>query len=225
MTKNIIFSLGQLTPFFSKERGRKGQMFVIGAILILIGLIVLKNLLGVYSTAEEKRYQESVILDKHLRNVRDEYKYIIATASMQNDANASGISYLSNFSSLIRNDMDSKIVYMFIFANGTTQKFSVNVGNFVNDKINVTVNATNSNPNGYVYGGMDDKTNLTREFNATINGTINVTLKYLHRNINFTETVPMNVSTKNLAAGFFDITLVGSDIYVRTKETYNRSFG
>ena len=221
MEKIIICSFGRTCHFSFKKRGRKGQMFVIGAILILIGLIVLKNLLGVYSTAEEKRYQESVILDKQLRNIRDEYKYIIATASMQNDANASGISYLSNFSSLIRNDMNGRIVYMFIFANGTTQKFSVNVGNFVNDKINVTVNATSSNPNGYVYGSMDDKANLTKEFNATINGTINVTLKYLYRNINFTEMVPVNVSTKSRAAGFFDITLEGSDIYVRSKETYS----
>ncbi len=225
MEKTVMFFFTQLALSFSKRKGSKGQMFVIGAILIVIGLIMLKNLLGIYSTAEEKRYQESIIIDKQLRNVKDEYKYIVATAAVQADANASGISYLSNFSNFIRNDFDSKIVYMFVYANGTTQRFSITVGNFIDDKINVTVNATNSNPAGYLYGNMNDKTNLTREFNATINGTINVTLTYIYRSGNFTERIPVNVSTRNLAAGFFDISLEDSSLYIRSKETYNWTYG
>ncbi len=121
---------------------QKGQMFLIGSIMVLIGLIMLKNLLAVYTTVEETRFQETNIIDKQLSNVVNEYENIIGLASLNGYDN--GVSYLSNFSGFLRNDIDSEILYSFVFANGTTQRYNVTIGNYLGDKINLTVNVTDS---------------------------------------------------------------------------------
>lgn len=200
---------------------RSGQMFVIAAIIILVGLIMLKNLLAVYSTMEEKRSVESDMLDKQLKNIRGEFRYIAGIASLQADANASGIAYLSNFSGFLRSDADIRILYLFAFANGTSQKYSITIGNYLKDNINATVNVTGSTSAGYYFGTINDETNITTAFQSTA-GTVNITLAYSYRNQNITERLPLSVSG-NSVAGFFDITLEDG-MTVRSKDVYNRSW-
>ena len=76
----------------------KGQFFILSAIFILIGLIMLKSLLGVYVTVEEKRKQESDIHDKQLRNIKSEYENTLAIASLQPVPSTNGAEYLYNLS-------------------------------------------------------------------------------------------------------------------------------
>lgn len=198
----------------------KGQMFLIASILIIIALIALKNLFGIYATAEEKRFGESSQLDKELRNVKNEYRYILEVAALQNDANASGIDYLYNFSNLLRND-NAKTLYLFVFNNGSNQRFSATVGNFLNDKINVTLNATNADSLGFNFV-VNDKKNVTKIFQASINGTVNLTLKY-ERQENTTEEFKITTN-KNQVFGFFDIQLEDSRLFLRSKDVYNWSW-
>ena len=156
--------------------GKKGQLFIAGAIIILVGLILLKSLF-VYSSVEEKRFLESSLLERYSGNIMNEYENIAGLATMQSDVNRSGIDYLSNFSFFITDAMRSKILYAFVFVNSNS--YSVTVGNFLGDKINLTINATDSTPGCYHIGVMNHKTNQTREFIADINGTVELTFGYV----------------------------------------------
>ena len=198
----------------------KGQFFIISALFILIGLIMLKSLLGVYVTVEEERKQETAIQDKQLRNIKSEYEYTIGIASLQSSVNESGISNLYNLSSLMKSITGSKSLYLFIFVNGSTQKYSVTIGNFLGDKINANLSATNSVPSGYSIGDINSSVNVTRGFQADINGTIYVNITYIRQGSKTIETIPVQVSN-NSVSGFFDITLEDRDLIVRSKDTCN----
>ena len=208
-----------------KERGvplysSKGQLFIVGAIIVLVGFIMLHNLFT-YSSIEEKRFLESSLLDKYSGNVVNEYKNIVGLSSMQSNINKSGIDYLSNFSFFIRDGIESRILYVFVFLNSS--KYSVTVGNFLDDKINATISATDSTPDGYSIGVLDDKTNQTREFITNTNGTIELTLTYNKMGVEFNETIPIR-SGNNFVQGFFDISLEEDDIFLRKIGMYNRTW-
>lgn len=198
----------------------KGQLFLIASIFVLIGLIMLKNLLGIYSTIEEKGSLESLLFDKELRNLMNEYKNIVATASLKSDV---GADYLSNFSSFIRNEMNSKILYSFVFMNSSSKNYSVTIGNFLNDKINVTLSATNATPANSIIGIMNDKTNATREFTSNINGTVQLTLIYEKEGQTFEERIAIR-SDHNYVTGFFDLVIAEDESFVRMRDGYNRTW-
>ena len=197
---------------------RFGQMSIIAAVFIVIGLILLKNLLGIYATLEEKRMQEANIVSKNLGNIKGEYGNMAAMPSL----NSSVMEYLYNFTDLIRGDMDASILYLYVFSNASAQRYSVTLGNFMKGRINATVNATGTT---YEFGVMSDKRNSTTDFSFTADGTVNVTLQYAINGANVTEEFRVPVSTtRNSAFGFFDIQLTVADITVRSKEIFNRSW-
>lgn len=201
----------------------KGQMFIIASILALVAMVTLKNLLGIYATFEEKRFSEAFTLDKDLNNLKSEYRYLVGLASLRGDANQSGISNMYNFSNFTTSDMDAKVLYAYVFGNGSTQRYSITVGNFINDEINITLNATNATPRGYAFT-LNSRQNTTQEFNSSINGTVNITLRYTQPSENITEQFPVQISTSNIVAGFFDITVFSASQFVRSKSIYNRTW-
>lgn len=197
---------------------RLGQMSIIAAVFIVIGLILLKNLLGIYATLEEKRLQEANIVSKQLDNIKGEYRNIAGLPSL----NSSVMEYLYNFTELIRGDMDASILYLYVFSNASAQRYSVTLGNFMKGMINATVNATGTT---YAFGIMNDRRNSTTDFSFTADTSINMTLRYAMSGANITEEFRVPVSTaRNSAFGFFDIQLKTADIAVRSKEIYNRSW-
>ncbi len=228
MRKNKIITKGKRDQGREKTVGfvlSKGQMFLIGAILIIIGLVLLRNLLGVFTTAQEEEAGESIIADAELRNIKNEYNYLIGIASRSNlIPNVSAINNLYNMSDLLRNNKNVKILYMLAFVNGTNQRYTVTVGNFLNDNINATVNVTNSSTAGFYFGKINDKTNVTAEFLPTSNVTITVTLNYALQDSNITEIMKANIGTMNHFSLFYDIMLEGSDFAVRTKDVYNTTW-
>ncbi|MFH0832697.1 MAG: hypothetical protein V1900_03200 [Candidatus Aenigmatarchaeota archaeon] len=197
----------------------KGQMFLVAAILVVIALVALKNLFGIYATTEEKRFGESSLLDKQMKNLKNEFRAVVGVAALQNDANVSGINHLYNFSNLIKSD--AKLLYVFVFNNATSQRFAATIGNFLNDKINVTLNATDSGL-GYNFV-VDDEKNITKIFQSTINGTVNLTFIYEIRGENVTEAFRITTD-KNLVFAFFDVQLEDSRALVRSKDIYNWSW-
>jgi hypothetical protein len=208
-----------------RERGvkKKGQMFIIAAIIILVGLVEIRGLLGLYATFEEKRSEETFVLDKQVKNMRSEFAYTLGIATLQSDANLSGIRFLYNFSNFTAADAGAKLLYAFVFANSSTQRFGVTVGNFLKDTINITINATNSTPAGYSFA-VNDKINASREFQSNINGTVNITLTYSYQNENITERFPIIASAQRFASVFVDATLEISGEFIRSKEFYNRTW-
>ncbi len=195
---------------------KKGQLFIVGSIIFVIGFIFLSNLF-VYTEIEEKRFLEGIIIDRYSDNVMNQYKNIIGLSSMQADVNGSAINYLSNFSLFIRER--GRVLYVFTYSNAS--KYSVTVGNFLDDMINVTINASNSVPSGYFIGIMDDKTYQTVEFTAT--GSAELTLTYNKMGNEFNETMLVTAGS-NFVQGFFDITLEQDDVLIRRIGTYNRTW-
>ena len=198
-------------------------MFIIASILMLVSMVALKNLLGIYATFEEKRFSESFTLDKELNNLRSEYRYLAGLTSLQGNVNLTGINHLYNFTNFTTSGIDAKVLYLYIFNNGSTQRYSVTAGNFIDDEINITLNATSSTPPGFLFT-LGSRANATREFNASINGTVNITLRYTQQTANITEIFPVQISTANMVAGFFDITLSSGTQFVRSKSIYNRTW-
>ncbi len=196
----------------------KGQVFLIGAIIIVISIVLLRNLYGIYDTLEEKRWVESVNADQKLKNIVKEYKYAagISTAKWPIDAD-----YLREFSVYLRNDTDLSVLYLFSYSNGT--RYDVTLGNFLGARINATVNVTQSAPLYHDFGIVEDKTNVTTSFVSDINGTIAITLSYTLANDRVTENILLTIAN-NSASAVFDAKIKENDIMVRSKEIFNRTW-
>jgi hypothetical protein len=197
----------------------KGQMFFIAAIFMVIGFVLLRGILSLPEISQEKAFHESSYLDRNMHNLVNEYNHVAGAASMVN-VNTSA-SQFYNFSSYVRGELDSRILYVFIISNGTSRNFSATIGNFLQGNISGTISFTGSTPAaaGFV---MSDRTNLTYYFNST-GSWINVTLLYTNSGQTTTERFYFN-SSVNYAAAFSDISLSENDFFIRTKDYYNRTW-
>ncbi|MBI2173509.1 MAG: hypothetical protein HYT73_04890 [Candidatus Aenigmarchaeota archaeon] len=208
----------------TKKNGRKGQMFLIAMVFILIGFFTVRSIIDIYDVFEEKRTQDIKIEDLQLRNIMKEYGYAAGIATMQPDANRSAQDYLFNLSSFIRNTRDARILYAIAYANGSTGKYSVTVGNFLDENINGTVSGTNSVPASQQFI-ITDRKNVTYEFNFTANGTVELNITYTTGSIDTKELLNVTVQDPGLFIEILsDVTLGGSDIKLRSKEIYNRTW-
>ena len=201
----------------------KGQMFIIASVLVLVGLVLIFNILGVQTITEEKRSQDSRLADKIARNIMAEYMFLTGTATAKQEVNKSAADFAANFSAYIRSEMPSNVFYAIAFVNGTNQRYSLNVGNYLNRRINITVNATDSTPLGN-NAFLDDMKNSTFHFSSSINGTINVTINYRAGNTDVTEKFGINSSAKNFIRAFFDVTVIDGSSQINIKDTYNRTW-
>ncbi|MBI5347019.1 MAG: hypothetical protein HZB66_00215 [Candidatus Aenigmarchaeota archaeon] len=196
----------------------KGQVFLIGAIIILIAIVLLKNLYSIYDTLEEKRWVESGDIEKKIKNIIREYGYSAGIATVQKSVNAE---YLNELSVFLGNDTDIESLYIFAYANGT--RYDVTVGNFLGERINATVNATNSTPASYAFGVLEDKTNLTASFVSGINGSITLTLSYTAENKIVNENIILAIANNSMVS-FFDVKLKENDLWLRSKDVFNRTW-
>jgi len=121
-----------------KEKKQKGQMFIIAAIFMIVAIVMIKNSIGTSAIQEESRFQASNTADRTIENVRSEYSRIAALAQFSSQTGG----YLQDFSSEIRHDMDSRIFYVLVLTNGTTQDCNVTTGNYLGEGMNVSVNAS-----------------------------------------------------------------------------------
>ena len=195
----------------------KGQMFMIAAIFMIVGFVLLKNLLSLPEISQAKAFQDTSYLDKNLENVHDEFAYLTGAASLQSDVNRSGGEYFYNFSRYISGEFDARILYVFIFSNGTTSNFSATVGNFARNNISGTFNVTGSTPPGRTFA-LNHTRDAALEFNTT-SGWINVTLNYTIQNRETVERFSFNASTRNYAIGFFDVSFQERGFFSKFKST------
>ncbi|MDI6720995.1 MAG: hypothetical protein QMD85_01300 [Candidatus Aenigmarchaeota archaeon] len=202
----------------------KGQMFLIATILILVTFFALRNMLDVYDVFEEKRSQEIKTENFQIRNMVKEYEYTAGIASMQPDVNRTAQDYLFNFSTFIRDVSDVKVLYVFVYSNSTTGKYSVVIGNFLSDNVNGTINATNSQPSSFQFL-LRNKRDITKEFNFTVNGSAELNLTYTTKNEVRRDTMNITLQSPGYFASLLtDITAEGNDIKVRYKDIYNRTW-
>jgi hypothetical protein len=201
----------------------RGQMFIIAAIFMVLGLVLIFNVLGVSFITEEKRFQEGRSLDKTAKNLLGEFRFAAGVATIKPVPNSSAADILYNFSSYIRDELDTEILYAFAFVNGTNQLYSINVGNFLDDTINISVNVTGSTPSSR-NATIDDRKSDNFTFAASGQGVINVTLHYSLGNSNVLERFAINASAKNFLKAFFDVKLKDGASFIRAKEEYNRTW-
>jgi len=193
--KRLDYGCGKSTK--DGEKMRKGQMFLAGTIVLIVGMILLKNVIEIYDITEEKRHIETIIIDKQLKNIMHEYENII------NIAKESCQNYLYNFSYYLKSEMYHRIKILYVFIDD----MNVTVGNFLGERINLTINNVN-----FVLNDGEQASNL---FSFA-----NITLSYQYRNDNITEIIPIE---PNKVFAFFDIT-VGDKSFVRAKYLYNRTY-
>ena len=196
----------------------KGQFFIIAAVIILIGFILLRNSLGIFDTLAERRIVESSMMNKQAINIMNEYKYLAGTASLQNDVNKNAIDYLYNFSSYLRDDRNVEILYVFVYMNDSANTYSVTLGNFLNDNINASINVTASTPQSVNFT-LNNKKNATYNFAVSSDGIISINLTYRRIDTLVTERLSID-SRKNMTSSFFDITLIENN-KIRIKDVYN----
>ncbi len=204
-------------------RQKKGQLFIIATIFVILIIILIKNTIGTVDITEENRFQGTRLAEKSLKNIQNEFRNVVSAAAVQPDANRSGMEYLRNTSLQARNDLDASILYVYIVANGTNNKYSVTIGNFLQDRVNVTYNATGSSPGGNVFI-VEDKQNATNEYTSSVTGTINVNITYTSQNQDTTERFNITTNAKNNIFLFTDITVRSNDLFVRGKDIYNWSW-
>jgi hypothetical protein len=196
----------------------KGQFFIIAAVIMILTLILLKNSFGIFDTLSEKRFVESSSENKQLKNILSEYRYILGIASLQSSPNVSAANYMSNFSSFLRNDRNIEILYAVAYIDDSTNTYTVTVGNYVGDRLNVTLNVTGSTPVSVNFT-VNDRQNVTMNFSASVNNVINITM--IHRRIDTLTTERFSIdSRRNMTMGFFDITLT-DDTKIRIKDIYD----
>lgn len=203
----------------------KAQMFIIAAIIIAIAILSLKGVLGVYRTIEEKEFQDVEILDRQLENVRDEYENAINIAVLQQERNESGILYLKNLSTFIRQDtknrLGAEIFYIYISLNNTRRRFSLNVGNFLGDRINGSIRVTNTQSAPVTEtGDINDMETKTFDFllNQQFNGTVNITFSYQKTGELIEEKLSFETN-RDINLLFYDISLE-SESRLRVKDIY-----
>src|SRR3989338_4574585 len=197
-------------------------MFIIAAIFMILGFVLLRNLLSLPEITQEKVYQDTSYLDKNMKNLEREYAYLAGAASMQRNANLSGNQYFHSFTQLVRSEFDARILYVYIFSNGTSGNVSVTIGNFMKNNMSGMLNVTSATPTGRTFT-LNDTHNVTLEFNLT-SGWINATLNYTMQNSETVERLYFNASTRNYVLGFADMTLQERGFMVRSKSVYNRTW-
>ncbi len=198
----------------------KGQMFIIAAIFIIIGMVAAKNLLST-TLEEEKRSVETINADKLLKNIGNEYSYLLSVSVSQQMPNQSAISYFSDFTAYLRSDVAGfSAMYAAVYLNGTSLKYSVNVGNFLGGLVNVTINASGSTPTGYNLT-LEDRQNRIVEFSLSSLQDFNITLNYTANTATNVEIFP--ILAKNYSALYIDVEITKTNIELGLKEVYNRT--
>lgn len=192
----------------------KGQMFIIGTIIILVGVIFIKDTINIYPVINEKNYQDSIIDDKVMKNIENEFDYALGMAALNNKT-----SYMSNFSDYVRRD-NYKVLYIVAIVNGTTHNYTVEISNYFGGNINYTLNATFSTPSGYS-DTLNDRSNISYVFNSTVS-TVSIKFNYTLDGYNTVENMALDLS-RNFIQGFFDIKH-DSLIYLRSKHIDNWSW-
>lgn len=209
-----------MAKVLSETRRLKGQMFFIAALFMIVGFVMLAGLIFAPEIVQEKQFQENSYVDRTLRNIRNEYEYTAGLAPNQNSPNQTGPAYLYNFSSLVRNNENAKILYVAVYSNGTTKNFTVTVGNFLQDGIAGTITPSGLAPSAFA---LADKSSATYNYSAT-GGIYTVAISYTLQNTQVSDQMTFNVSARNQVSGFFDITLRDGDYLVRSKSVYNRTW-
>lgn len=197
----------------------KGQFFIIAAVMITVSLIMIKGLLGIYSSEETHANMNMNIDDRQLTNILREYEYATGISSVKTDPNQTIYQYFSNFSEYMRGEKDARLLWITVFVNGTDQKYYINAGNYLKDSISLNISASNSTPSSTLLE-IPDMSAKSYTFSSDINGTINITLRYSTGDSYIEDIFQVDISNMTSISSFTDITLISEESKIGTKNLY-----
>ncbi len=200
---------------------KKGQMFIIAAIIVSISLILLKEYFGVFSIIEEKRHQNAESLSERMANIQAEYMNIVNVAMENSDVNASAIGQLYNFSQYLQQQEDIEILYMFVYVNKSRNEMQVVLGNFMGDTIDVLLNTTGTVFSEQTATLFDKETaEMLFYIQPEYDSLVNITLEYELQDEFVIERASIDASG-NSQLLFYDFAVSSGASSSRVKDVYN----
>lgn len=198
----------------------KGQLFIIAAIFMIVVVVLIKNSTGTTDFLEDGRFQDTRITDKNLENLAEEFRQVAALSVFGQDPASSEAGYFRNISVQARGDFDSSILYVFVFGDGAGLGYNVLIGNYLGDRINMTLNGSGASGSMVI----DDASSVSRSYVSAINGSFMLKLNYTNSREEMTEAFNVTVDSKKNFALFSDITLRETGFAKRRKDVYSWSW-
>lgn len=198
---------------------RKGQFFIIAALVLLTSIVLIRGMLDVYSSGEKSSSLSADYGEKKLENILDEFENAAGISSLGTSPGTSLVYSLSNFSYYIREREDARILWVSVFSNGTNGNYTATVGNYLQKNLYFNVSATSSSPDSFAFS-LDDSENSSMQFSSQINGTINLTVSYSDEGFGVQDTFSFSVSNISSVAAFIDARILSSNGMYGSKRAY-----
>lgn len=189
----------------------KGQLFLIGAVVIIVGLFLLKNLFSVHGFIEEVRYLETSNPGFEIDNVMREYQRVAGLCKVNNNYN-----YLSDFSMNLRNNSYLKSLYFVGVANNTG--YIVISGNFIGYNINVTIDPEKPTLSATSFV-LPDVSEQVSHFSYSNDEIFIINISYEINGKIENERFHLKTGSDNLGS-FFQVTFRDDNLDVSKKQTY-----
>jgi len=204
---------------------RKGQIFIIMAIIVIVAMVLLKTSLNLTSILENKRFLELGLENLEFQNLRNEF-----TKTMQISYNQTNISSnLNNFISFSKDSFLSRATILTAIgltatfpnvAQNITTPLNITVMNYLDEDI-TSLNLTfNNTLQSFTSVGKSSVLVTNFSFNTSANINYSLVLNYSSSSFNSSEniTIPVEIATTKFI-GFFDIKIVSNRLMQRDKFT------
>lgn len=196
----------------------KGQMFLIGAVILVSILFLIRISIRTPTIIEERKVLELTFEEKIFENVENELK---KSARYSADDKANITTNVFDFGNFTKDKMNEHgLTFEFLFvgslANKTTQTINISLVNLLGEPINASLNLNGTTNNSIV----SDSQRWDSFFLYTPGLTYVLTVSY---NNTYSENVTIKTkANKDVFVGFFDISLKSSDATHKSKssETY-----
>jgi hypothetical protein len=178
----------------------KGQMFVVGAVLLVVVLALFRQTFIVERPAV-------LTADDLLDNVEKELRYTAGISDRLDEDK------LFNLSGFFRDNVGGfEGIYILVFTEN--DNYQVRIGNYLRARIDGTVQASGSSPSSEAVG-VNDRSVQELGFDAS--GNVTLVLSYTKGGETITESLAFD--TNGATALFYDISIKENDKLLRRKDT------
>jgi len=202
---------------------RKGQMFLITAVIIITALIVLVTTSNLTSIVQEKRELEGRLEQEYFVNIVNEFVKVIDISYYQPNNITNNIFNFGNFTrkKMIERSLDSQFLYVSAVtpSENDTATMNVTIINLLNKPINATLQLNESTPVNF--SDIADYDFWTTNFTITQGNNYILKVGY---NGTYEENMTINtLVNQSRYFAFYDITLTSSGTNYKDKfqKSYN----
>lgn len=207
---------------------KKGQMFVILAIIVATVLVLIKNGIDVAEIIENRRALENGLLKLEFENFRGELANSASINLNSSENISSDVIRFADFSKTVFSGKDEELQGIFVgslyndISTDTDERINVTVYNFFSFPIDTLNLNFSSNPlSNRTFNGIESGKSVTTNFTFNINSNKNFSLHVYYKNnaeSGRTENVTILAElNKTKFIGFFDIRLESSRLEQRDR--------